>query len=582
MLLGLAVGLVMFVAVPASSQAALGDSVQLFVNPAYDQIGRSQLAATLRVQGERAALYVDDRFWNNLLPAERTLFETNAQRFMAEFDARIYPLETSVWGSEPNPGIDNDPRVVILAESLLPGYGGYFDGMHQFPTAQAPNSNRREMIFISADALAVGNARTYAAHEFQHLISFNQKEERQNVSEEVWLNELRSEYSTSLVGYNRPLAESNLFRRLIAFTKNPHDDLLKWNNTPSDYGGAMLLAEYLAGRYGQAVLADTLKAGTIGVASLDAWLAAHGRPGRFGLVVNDWAVANLVNKPGDARHGYVNPDLAGLKISPDSRQNLRPGEPVRIRVSQKPWESSWHEFVFPDGLSDGAARLQIVGQAISGQTAHPLAASVVLFDAAGQSNIRQVSLVTGVGTIYLPAPALAATAPIRAALVLTDVSSPSSEAADLGTALDISITAQIITPSELASARLAEPKALFTDAQPLVDGALIKRRGAETEVYVITGRYKRLLIPVAQQGYGHLAGVLPVEVDDAIFNSYTTANYIRPVSGQKVYAIWPDGTKHWLNMTGEYFTQSGRDWGAIFVVDDAEAAIYGPGSDITK
>ncbi|MBI2062548.1 MAG: hypothetical protein HYT64_02580, partial [Candidatus Yanofskybacteria bacterium] len=118
-------------------------------------------------------------------------------------------------------------------------------------------------------------------------------------------------------------------------------------------------------------------------------------------------------------------------------------------------------------------------------------------------------------------------------------------------------------------------------AKPVADGALIKRPG-EPEMYVVEGKYKRYLRPEIIKLYGQLDPSKAIELDNKVFNSYTTANYVRHVNDKKVYAVWPDGTKHWLNMTGEYFTQSGRDWGAIFVINESEFNSYKKGPDITK
>ena len=118
-------------------------------------------------------------------------------------------------------------------------------------------------------------------------------------------------------------------------------------------------------------------------------------------------------------------------------------------------------------------------------------------------------------------------------------------------------------------------------AQPIVDGALIKRPG-ESEVYVIEGKYKRYLRPEIIKLYGHLDIARALELDDKAFNLYSTANYVRALNDKKVYAVWPDGTKHWLNMTGDYFTQSGRDWGAIFTINELEFNSYKIGEDITR
>jgi hypothetical protein len=51
---------------------------------------------------------------------------------------------------------------------------------------------------------------------------------------------------------------------------------------------------------------------------------------------------------------------------------------------------------------------------------------------------------------------------------------------------------------------------------------------------------------------------------------------------KKVYEINGDGTKHWLNMTAEQFTKSGRRWDMVYVVNSAEVKLYKSGADVMK
>ncbi len=44
---------------------------------------------------------------------------------------------------------------------------------------------------------------SFVAHEFTHLVDFNQKRLIRGVDEEVWLNELKAEYGASYSGYDK-------------------------------------------------------------------------------------------------------------------------------------------------------------------------------------------------------------------------------------------------------------------------------------------------------------------------------------------------------------------------------------------
>lgn len=82
--------------------------------------------------------------------------------------------------------------------------------------------------------------------------------------------------------------------------------------------------------------------------------------------------------------------------------------------------------------------------------------------------------------------------------------------------------------------------------------------------------------------YGHLNVANAIEIELEVFNSYTTSNYIKYLNDEKVYAVWPEGSKHWLNITPQQWDASGRDWGAIFTINDLEVNYYKTGEDIIR
>ncbi len=98
---------------------------------------------------------------------------------------------------------------------------------------------------------------------------------------------------------------------------------------------------------------------------------------------------------------------------------------------------------------------------------------------------------------------------------------------------------------------------------------------------MIWGKYRRYLVPGILELYGFQNRPVTVVADD-VFSRYTTSNYIRQVDTEPVYAVWPDGTKHWFNITAAQWDATGRDWNAIFIVNEREAAFYATGADITR
>ena len=532
-----------FVFVFNASADNVGDIKNFNVNSKYDQFSRTSLSATLRQISDRAYFYVENRYWDNLNSNERSVLNNEIFALSQEFDNNIYPKETQFWGAEPNPGIDNDPKITIVLEDLVSGNGGYFDTTNEYPKRIAGDSNEREMIFISVQAGSF--AKMFLGHEFQHLISYNQKELLRKVQEDVWLNELRSEYSVSLLGYNDNFYNSSLERRVDTFLENPSDSLTEWPNVSDDYAQVTLFGQYLVEQFGQSMLKETLQSPTVGIDSINQFLRDNNYSEKFSNVFENWTVADYLNNISlDNRYGYQRNELKNIRVLPE-RAFLSYPSINTFNYNLKSWQPAWYQYNFSSLPSDKAVKINYNPD--------------YLFRVLYIDNLGRVGVLNNPGYITNPGG--------LSSVVLMPINE--SETADFG-------SEEIPRTISLGISFIDNAA-----AQPVADGALIKRPG-ESEIYVVEGKYKRYLRPEIIKLYGHLDASRAVELDDKPFNSYTTANYVKYVNDKKVYAVWPDRTKHWLNMTGDYFTQSGRDWGAIFVINESEFNSYKLGVEITK
>ena len=532
-----------FALVPIVSANTIGQSQIFNVNSKYDQFSRASLSATLRHISEHAYFYIEDRYWDNLNSNQRTSLNNSVSILGQEFDNNIYPKETQFWGAEPNPGIDNDSKITIVLEDLVSGNGGYFDTSNQYPKKNTSDSNEREMIFISVEAGSF--AKMFLGHEFQHLISYNQKELLRKVQEDVWLNELRSEYSISLLGYNDNFYNSSLERRVSTFLENPSDSLTEWPNVSTDYAQVALFGQYLSEQFGPSIFNKTLQSPTAGIDSIDQFLRDNNYSDKFSNVFENWTIANYLNDISvDGRYGYRRDELKNIRVSPE-RAFLSYPFASMFNYNLKSWQPAWYQYNFSSLPSDKAIKINYDPD--------------YLFRILYTDNLGRVGVLNNPGYITNPGG--------LSSVVLMPVNE-----------IDIANFGNEETP------RLISVSINYVDnalAQPIADGVLIKRPG-EAEMYVVEGKYKRYLRPEIIKLYGHLDSSKAIELDDKPFNSYITANYVRSVNDKKVYAVWPDGTKHWLNMSGDYFTQSGRDWGAIFIINESEFAVYKTGTDITR
>ncbi len=529
-----------------ASADTVGQNQTFIVSTKYDQFGRTALDATLRSTSSHAYFYVDDRYWNSLNLNDRSSLTDNISTLGQEFDRNIYPTETQFWGSEPNPGIDRDPKITVLLEYLISGNGGYFNTANVFSKKVAPDSNERKMVFINVEAINGNFAKIFLGHEFQHLISTNQKELKNQIQEDVWLNELRSEYTASVLGYNNPFNGSNLNRRLDTFSQAPSDSLTEWPNVSTDYGQVALFAEYLAEQYGQSILSETLQSPYVGIESINQYLQKHGYAARFSNIYENWTIANYLNDNSvDRRYGYQRQELKNIHISPAQQTFVLYPSGFSSSYNLKPWQGQWYQYNFSGLPSDKAVKIDFNSDST--------------FRIAYVDNLGRAGVLNNPGYITNPGG-------LRSVVLMPINESKTTGFSSEETPRAISFGINYVDNAS---------------AQPIADGALIKRPG-ESEMYVVEGKYKRYLRPEIIKLYGQLDPSKVTELDDKAFNSYNTANYVRYVGDKKVYAVWPDGTKHWLNMTGDYFTQSGRDWNAIFVVNESEFNSYKKGADIKQ
>lgn len=537
-----------------ASADTLGQNVTFNVNGSYDATGAQVITATLRSVGTNAYFYVDDREWASMSANEQSNYLNQLDQLDAQFDSVIWPRETSFWGFPAIPGVDNDPRITVLLEQLTPGSGGYYDTINGYTKARAPESNAREMVVVSSVSVANGNAKTYLAHEFQHLISFNQKELTLNVSDDTWLNEARSEYSITLVGYDQPFDGSTYQRRVQTFLRTPNDSLTEWPNTSTDYGVASVFIHYLADHFGPDILQYTVHSTSSGTAAVQDWLSVHQPGTQFGAVFGDWMIDVTTNPL--------------IRFVPPQSMTFYPTSTLTWSPIATEWQPEWQTI-----LVNGAVTNDITLTAnVAGP--NPWFADIVLNYGTTTSVMRWMS--SDGPTITLPA--LNGSAHLQSVTLAFAQGSivPVENRQLTHQQANITLTSGTGATSYVAPAPTPVPAPSGTP----INGDLIRRVG-QADVYVVWGPYRRYMTPGTLALYGFQSRTV-IPVSDTVFFNYLSTNYIRAIDQQKVYAVWPDGTKHWLNITPAQWDASGRDWNAIFIVNDAEVNYYTTGVDITR
>ena len=325
----------------------LGENANFNIDPSYDISGRTQLTASLIKIAPKLYLYIDKTWWDSQDSLKQNEILNILDSLSLEFENKIYPTLTRTFGSEWNPGIDGDSRITVLLQPMIKEAGGYFNSGDEYPRAQYPNSNQREMIYLNVEHLNSPILKSLLAHEFTHLITFNQKDKIQGVSEEIWLNEARSEYAPALLGYDDIYEGSNLQRRVRNFLDRPTDSLTEWQGKFYDYGVLNIFTRYLVDIYGVDILADSLKMKKTGIESLNAVLSKKSYIEDFSQIFVNWTIAILMNDCSvGLKYCYRSPNLTNFRIMPTV--NFLPfsdQSTLSVISETKQWAGSWQKFI---------------------------------------------------------------------------------------------------------------------------------------------------------------------------------------------------------------------------------------------
>lgn len=563
----------------------LGQNQYFYISPQYDAQSRAQVSATLTAITDHAYFYVEDGYWNDLRPDTRSQVLSWIALLGHEFDDRIYPTETQFFGSEPNPGVDNDPRVTILLSPLIENAGGYFDTANGYSRSQVPSSNMREMIYVNI--VALGDQRkvnAFLAHEFQHLISFNQKEKLRNVSDDTWLNELRSEYAVTLLGYNDDFAGSHLEKRSQAFIQNPSDSLTEWKNVSADYGQIGLFGEYLAEHWPPKVIADTLKTSSVGMASINDALKQNGFSDSFIGIFSQWTAANILNDTSvNPKLGYARDGLKTFHIAP-TKTFMNLGDDITLAASDavKDWQGRWFDV---SQFANGDKSVLKIN--FSSPSVASFYVSYLILKNDGSQVFSVFNPVIDSSVLYISGIGTDVKRIILMPIKKDKISGFTSDETIVSLALSVERTGVIpqeavATPTPSPSPAPLAINAVNFPLSGIPDGSLVRADGGY-KVYVVNGGWRRHIISSKIFGFYPQFGFDKVKVvAPSVLAQYRESGLIRYQAGTKVYSVDESGNKHWLNVSAGQFSASGRDWSSIFVINLYELNFYLIGSNITR
>jgi immune inhibitor A len=230
------------------------------------------------------------------------------------FESHTYVTNRAFFGSEWNPGVDNDPHVSILhSRGLGFSVAAYYSSRDEFVSHVRADSNEMEMFYVNIDGVTINDSfyNGALAHEFQHMIHWYQDR-----NEETWLNEGFSELASYLNGFDVGGFD-------WVFAQDPDLQLNSWPDGPSsagaNYGAAYLFTAYFLDRYGPEATQVLVAHQENSFASVDAVLLDLDTDLTHEDLFADWVIANLLDEPSiaDGQYGYeeIDPPRFDIGVS---------------------------------------------------------------------------------------------------------------------------------------------------------------------------------------------------------------------------------------------------------------------------
>ncbi|MHB1344379.1 MAG: hypothetical protein ACYCX3_08490 [Thermoleophilia bacterium] len=235
---------------------------------------------------------------------------------LAEFDDTIYPTDTSVFG-EPLARGPEGRKVWILIHNIRDE--AYYDAdattyVAGYFSSSEDAANSKNMMHIDSydwiNRTGPDSARPYLyegvfAHEFEHLIHFDQ-----DPDEESWVDEGLADLAGYLCGYGHSAGHVAYYMVYHPFTA-----LTFWGGGLEDYGASYLFQLYLWEKYGGTAFTSALvQEQANGIAGVEATLAAFRAKRSFAQIFDDWTVANYIDdtNKGGGRYGYRTLDIGSI------------------------------------------------------------------------------------------------------------------------------------------------------------------------------------------------------------------------------------------------------------------------------
>ena len=307
-----------------STKWSVGNVREFWISQgAEEQTGK--VTATLRSVTDHLYIWIQDGI---------SYDQDQLSDLSTSFEESIYNQVRAVFGSEWDPGVDDDSHINLLySTGIGEGMGGYFSSTDEYQDDVFPSSNVCEILVINADEIPLnGKAiERVSSHELQHMIHWNADK-----NEDVWVNEGMSEYSVQVAG----ILDLRLAQQYLSNTDRSLD---YWENAVAGlpnaplYGQTFLFTTYFSERFGNKVLRSVVDNPSNGLVGYDKSLQPVHEDAPGSKIVNvfvDWVAANILQSDPkkDNRYGYT--AIRGMSVTPNGSFGICENTSISDTVNQ--------------------------------------------------------------------------------------------------------------------------------------------------------------------------------------------------------------------------------------------------------
>jgi len=295
--------------------------------------------ATCRKESTNAYFFVDDTNFGVEITGPML------DSYGSKFD-EIYNKNRSKFGYERD--VDNNDKVIIvLTSKITDGVLGYFNSNDKYANSSSnPHSNEGDIFYLTALSVHQPHIPATMAHEFQHMIYFDQHYNAGTTFSFIWLNEALSqaaEYYNDEVesheGWIRNFLENNPQGGWYGLS------LTNWTN--DNYGYGAIFIRYLIDQFGDTAIRNMCSTGKVGIAAVEAATGVD-----FNTIFYNFTLALALSgtdATGDSRFNF-SLDLQGLQALSANETAINPysgtGFPISAGTSFSWWNYPYEIFYF--------------------------------------------------------------------------------------------------------------------------------------------------------------------------------------------------------------------------------------------